>query len=1176
MYYDYIMHNVLCIIVNKMSNSGNSLYINNTGIREGERIIGVGKQCKGSIIQVVSSLYPPCRIFASNSLLIRDVFPSYSYFSSMTPEEIVQYIMQNGIDNKDLYMDDVSTLIVKFEILSGEYFSKYPDICNTLIGYGPINIKDAFNMFPKNPGSKARKHTLVFRPTNWTLMESTENKDYSACIDVFKGIDITHNMNNNAKPTYVIDGVGYIIDKGISLSSNNINTTRPKMKELSWYPPSLLKSLIQKIIRVKPTHVIFPGNITYPALYVLHSAITTLLEHPGSFVPNIQRFVKGTESCFKRVAVSIVEDSYIERSHDIYILLINALILQREASYIPSKESIDLLYYCSEEALNSPYCYVTSTNKNDNALTIYACDLSWFPICSDILNTIGSFESDIRMFREYVGYTTYIHANEYTKEQYIPMNVWHCVDHHCYTDIAWFCNVQEYKNYEELFRDIWELSSKYNPRRGLNTTYPFNDAQRECYLFHMPHIITYDKGDINNMSIGNHDRENSYRIRISYVLHEDYLYSLIGTMYYSTSGQNYIITRLGSSIARKPRREDPDYVKKPITDIERQHVLQYVSEELRKGIKRSLPAYSNIVISTDNTNRLTIEWNGILYRWNDLRRITLDLIEGYDIDKDYNLFIQEVKNMDPRIRKRLYMYCSTWRDEISIHRIGRDGKGTKYAVSTLDSYVFRIFMKMSKIFPTTLDISEGKIKITNQVIFWYIRDKLLFHHSERGNITDNTGDTIYNVSQQWYDNIHINYNDKPIDTRTLYPYQRECVDKLINAKTPGSILWIDVGMGKTLIVLTYIKYLIDNGLMTSYCCYTLPPSALDSIVKEMQLAGINYNILDMRKSNTNRIGGNILLPYHINILYHDHLKMGTIADQLRNISDDLTLVVDEFHLCLSSTTIRTSLTLEIAKLSNRFIAMSGTILNSIDAIDDMIEWLELTVPYPLNKNNYQVAISELISFETDLKGIEVLKKGIECIMTKEQLDEYKKFVPPSIGGTSNRLYLQEALKSCYDIVLPQMAQYAKSLISSYSIGSLKSYSTTTSLGVYPPKPIFIVVQNKEQQDRMEQYLSGYVVHKIGINNPITLKPEDNTNIQFIITTMNYNAGYTLTKCDTMLTSVYPSNEASRTQIEGRLYRLGQTSDVKIITFHTGILSYIMEKHIKTGNMNKVLKELSSM
>lgn len=1079
-----------------------NIYINNTGIREGERIIGIGKQCKGSVIQIVKGLYPPCRLSSIvNELLIRDRFPSYQFFSSLSYDETLDYINKNGIDNKDLYMED-SNITVKFEVLSGEYFSKYPNICNTLIGYGPILIRDAFNMFPKNPTSRAKKHTLVFRPTNWTLMEESSNKDYITCIDVIRGIEV------NMKPKYIVDKIGYVIGQGNSLISG-----RPKMDELSWYPPSLLKSLIQKIIRVRPTHIIFPNNVTYPSLHVLHSAITCLLEHPGSFVPNIQKFVKGSESCFKRVAVTIAEDSYIGDSHKIYILLINALLLQREASYIPSKESIDLLYSCSEEALMSTYCYSQEANN-----VLYQCDISWFPICSDILSSIGSFESDVLMFKRYVGCSTSI----VKEEQYRPMNVWHAIDHHCYTDVAWFCNVNRYKNYEDLFRDIWELSSKYNPRRGYIMDHVFDEAQRQCYMFHMPKNKVHE--DIPR---------TSHRIRISYVLHEDYIHSVIGTMYYG----NYIITRLGMGIARKPKRDDPEYVKKPITDNERYTIQEYVRNELKNGIKRTMPGYGDIVISIDSDDRLVIQWNDTLYRWVDLRRITYDLTEGYDIDTNYMQFIQEIKNINPIISKRLYMYCSTWRDEIPLHRIGRDGKGTKYAVSVLDSYVFQIFVKMSKIFPTTLDISEGKINITNRVIFWYIRDKLLFYYKniQQGN----------NEFMQWYD---MNVNDE----RVLYPYQRDCLDRLINARTPGSILWIDVGMGKTLIVLEYIKYLITNGLMTKYCCYTLPPSALDSIVREMQLTGINYNVLDMRKSSNNTL----LLPYHVNILYHDHLRLGNIAEQLRNISDDLTLVVDEFHLCLSSTTIRTSLTLEIAKLSHRFVAMSGTILNSVDAIDDMVEWLELTVPYPLNKNNYQVAISDLISLDTDLKDIKIIKEYKDIPMNSNELTIYKQYVPPSIGGISNRLHLQDALKVCYDIVLPYIAEYAKSLIGT--------------------KPIFIVVKDKDQQDRMAQYLTGYVVHKIGINTPITLKPEDHTRIQFIITTMNYNAGYTLTKCDTMLTSVYPSNEASRTQIEGRLYRLGQTSDVKIITFHTGILSYIMEKHIKTGNMNKVLKELSIM
>lgn len=1086
--------------------------INNTGIREGERILGIGKQCKGSIIQVVGGFYPPCRIFLDNTLLIRDRFPTYEFYSNMSHENIIQYISNSGIDNKDLYMEDVSNLVVKFEVLSGEFFSKYPDICNILISYGPINIRDAYNMFPKNPGSRARKHTLVFRPTNWTLIEG-KKKDYNTCIDVMAGI------TTNKDPTHVVDGIGYYIGTGTSLI-----TGRHKMKEMLWYPPSLLKSVIQKIIRVRPVNVVFPGEIKYPALHVLHSAITCLLEHPGSFVPNIQKFVKGSESCFKRLAVSIVEDSSIVNSHSIYVLLVNALLLQREPSYIPSYESISLLYSCSEEALLNPYAYIGNSLKGigegsvgfnctstiNAGGSVYQCDLSWFPISSNVLESIGSFESDVRMFREYIGC-----SGGYNIEH--DMNIWHAIDHHCYTDIAWFCDMDSYGDYPSLFHDIWELSSKYNPRRGHTTTLPFNEAQRECYLFHMP------KESINNVNA-----VTGYILRISYVLHEDFIHSLIGTIYHG----NYIITRLGMGIARKPKRDNPSYAKIPITTDEENIIYEYIYDELRKGIRRTMPGYGEILITCDEDNNIVLVCSNIKYTWNELRRITLYLKEGEDIMPNYKELVEEIRGLDPSIRKRLIMYCSTWRDRIELHRIGRDGKGTKYAVSRLDSYVFKILMKMSKTFPGCISIEEGNIIITNNVMFWYVRDKFLL-------------DNKHNIYEGFtYDtDIH--------DTRELYCYQRECVDKLIISKTHGSILWIDVGMGKTLIVLTYLKYLIDNGQMTRYCCYTLPPSALDSIVREIELSGIPHNVLDMRKNGKN----NMLLPNCINILYHDHLRLGTIAEQLRAISDDLILIVDEFHLCLSSNTIRTSLTLEIAKLSHRFIAMSGTILNSVDAIDDMIEWLELTVPYPLHKNNYQVAISDLISYETNLEGISIIKEYVEVPMTDTN---YKRYVPQSIGGIGDRLHLQEALRSCYDIILPRMAEYAKKYI------------------ITSPKPLFIVVHNKEQQDRMEQYLSGYSIFKIGMNSTITLKKNDTTTIQFIITTMNYNAGYTLTKCNTMLTSVYPSNEASRTQIEGRLYRLGQTEDVNVVTFHTGILSYMLEKYKKTGNMNKVLKELSSM
>jgi hypothetical protein len=58
----------------------------------------------------------------------------------------------------------------------------------------------------------------------------------------------------------------------------------------------------------------------------------------------------------------------------------------------------------------------------------------------------------------------------------------------------------------------------------------------------------------------------------------------------------------------------------------------------------------------------------------------------------------------------------------------------------------------------------------------------------------------------------------------------------------------------------------------------------------------------------------------------------------------------------------------------------------------------------------------------------------------------------------------------------------------------------------------------------------------------------------------------------MVTSVYFSNQSTREQLEGRLVRIGQTSDtVYITTFHTGILTYIMKRYEKARTLSEALK-----
>ena len=107
---------------------------------------------------------------------------------------------------------------------------------------------------------------------------------------------------------------------------------------------------------------------------------------------------------------------------------------------------------------------------------------------------------------------------------------------------------------------------------------------------------------------------------------------------------------------------------------------------------------------------------------------------------------------------------------------------------------------------------------------------------------------------------------------------------------------------------------------------------------------------------------------------------------------------------------------------------------------------------------------------------------------------------------------------------------------------------------------------------MSKGIQDSQIFLFGKDSQITLTPEYNGPIKIVITTIRHSAGYTLTKFRIMITSVYFTNQATREQLEGRINRIGQISPmVRIITIHTGILSYVHERYEKVRNMAEALK-----
>ena len=71
-------------------------------------------------------------------------------------------------------------------------------------------------------------------------------------------------------------------------------------------------------------------------------------------------------------------------------------------------------------------------------------------------------------------------------------------------------------------------------------------------------------------------------------------------------------------------------------------------------------------------------------------------------------------------------------------------------------------------------------------------------------------------------------------------------------------------------------------------------------------------------------------------------------------------------------------------------------------------------------------------------------------------------------------------------------------------------------------------------------------------------------------------GYSMTRMGVQLSSVYPSNQATREQMEGRINRYGQhRSSVRYRLVHTGVLSVMWRKQIRAANLSAALRSLAA-
>lgn len=190
-------------------------------------------------------------------------------------------------------------------------------------------------------------------------------------------------------------------------------------------------------------------------------------------------------------------------------------------------------------------------------------------------------------------------------------------------------------------------------------------------------------------------------------------------------------------------------------------------------------------------------------------------------------------------------------------------------------------------------------------------------------------------------------------------------------------------------------------------------------------------------------------------------------------------------------------------------------------------------------------------------------------MTPDETDAYKRLVGPILGGTNKNPKIEDinrAMEVCYttttrslvELTIDKIAAKTGVMLVAKNISHQEHLAKLLISRGVKQEDIFLITKDKTLYFTDESVESGKV-----------------HDYKVVIVPIQKSEGYTLTRLKTMITGVYPSNNATREQIEGRINRISQKSKtVDFITVHTGILTYIMNKHVDARNLSKALQNIA--
>ena len=863
--------------------------------------------------------------------------------------------------------------------------------------------------------------------------------------------------------------------------------------------------------------------------------------------------------------------------------LLPLLLAQRVKSWRPSEEIVALAVHSAVEASNSATYWNINCKRGIKARP-FTIKISQTPLqrASAILDELKSFSSDLGIARDIANHPLLVSQGGQERPEVMPMG--HAIDQHCAPNMALFfkpnlvtvicAKAPSSTPFSPLFSKLWKEVSRFNPRRTPISQYYANPFLKSVERAQELYLIAKQHAQIEREVIPS----SSYSIKVK--LNTGWLACLVGTL--DVGGRPAALVTLNADnpkellAIRRPSRSSLDQ----LTPSQKQTAIQKARQLLQKGVllkaaQAPLESLSKARLKLVDGEYIITQSNGEKKPWRKFLKTKLKFPQHASISTDLQTLLtsngqgveenanQSLKKLivkeDPKILRRAMSYLSTYNSTIQMHNIGREGGGTIQSVVIQDTGAYQFLLKLSGLFPGALRPvvgMPGKFHSPYAPLLWHVRKKI-----KKQMVTYRATDSKWPVQIQ----------DKR--KRTPWDHQtRALKDMIQNYKNHnrGIFLWLAVGLGKTYIVMRYIAWLISEGKLPPFVVYSLPESAVNSVIEEISQFGLPIRlIIPLKSLKGKKLPKNVEItqlcqpePFKINLITSDN-NLRKCENELIKLADESLIIFDEVHKNMNDTK-RTSVSLNLASLAHDFIAFTGT-----PVIDSktykLIAWLKMIVPFEVNERNYLVAANSMISRPANT-GIKIIRKEV-LAKFGNNFKLFEELVPPALGGKNvNPTFndWKEATHLCYDICDREMVNQIQELLAE-------------------TKGVMLVAKDKAHQQRLHRLLIESGITKVFVLKggesihltDASVKAKKTPDYQVVIVPIRRAEGYTLTRLKAMVTSVYPSNQATRTQIEGRINRIGQrATELEYIVVHIGILTNLMNHHADAKSLEKALEQMA--